>query len=250
MQAGLPLDWSVVSADATDRFDLWIRIARQCGARRLAEVGVWRGEFAARLLRGLPEAESYLLIDPWRPLESWNKPANVDRERFEQVMREAIGATAFAGPKVAVLRGTTAEVADQIDDASLDLAYLDGDHTLRGITIDLIKLLRKVRPGGVLGGDDYLADPWHHGRRYEPTLVCPFARHFAEAMDRPFIALPFGQFAIVNSPTGFSFTNLSGGACRDHVGTPSSLVAVPNPLRWLRSRVQRMIGGVARLHMR
>ena len=123
-----------------------------------------------------------------------------------------------------MLRGTTAEVASQIPDGSLDLVYVDGDHTLRGITIDLLTMLPKVRPGGMIGGDDYFADPWHHGAKYEPTLVCPFALYFAEAMHLPFVALPFRQFLILNEPTGFSFTNLPGSACRDHVVQPGSPV--------------------------
>ena len=85
-------------------------------------------------------------------------------------------------------------------------------------------MLRKMIPGGLIGGADYCEDPWHHGIKYEPTLVCPFALYFAEAMHMPFIALPFRQFLILNEPTGFSFTNLSGSACRDHVGKPGSPV--------------------------
>jgi len=233
-----------IAAAATDRFTLWVGIARALDARRFAEVGVWRGAFASRLLRDLPELESYLLVDPWRPLESWNKPLNVRHEQFEAAMHEALGATAFAGPKVDVLRGTTAEVADRIPEGSLDVVYVDGDHTLRGIAIDLIRMVRKVRHGGLLGGDDYVADPWHHGLRYEPTLVCPFARYFAEAMRLPFFALPFGQFVIVNDPIGFSFTNLSGEEGRDRVGMPAG--AATAAAHGSRQRFRGFVDGVSR----
>ena len=33
-----------------------------------------------------------------------------------------------------MLRGTTTEVIDRVPDRSVDFAYIDGDHTLRGIT--------------------------------------------------------------------------------------------------------------------
>jgi hypothetical protein len=49
-----------------------------------------------------------------------------------------------------VLRGRTRELINQIPDDSLDFAYIDGDHTLRGITIDLVRLLPKMREGGVI----------------------------------------------------------------------------------------------------
>ncbi len=105
-----------------------------------------------------------------------------------------------------MLRGRTKEVIDEIPDGSLDFAYIDGDHTLRGITIDLIKLMPKVKEGGLIGGDDFTNTPWQHDIRFEPTLVCPFGIYFAEAMDLPIVALPFNQFLIEKTTGGvFSF---------------------------------------------
>ena len=77
------------------------------------------------------------------------------------------------------------------------MAYIDGDHTLRGIAIDLIRTYPKVRPGGILGGDDYTPTIWQHADNFEPTLVCPFAAYFAESQGAPIIILPHSQFAII-----------------------------------------------------
>ena len=44
---------------------------------------------------------------------------------------------------------------------------------------------------------------------YEPTLVCPFAVYFAEAMRLPFVALPHKQFLIQRAADSvFSFVDL------------------------------------------
>ena len=119
--------------------------------------------------------------------------------------------TAFAESKIRVLRGTTLDVIDQIPDGSLDFAYIDGDHSLRGITIDLVNLLPKIKPGGLIGGDDFAPRPWQHGPGFEPTLVCPFAIYFAEAKRLPIVFLPFNQFMIRNRPKlGFSVTDATG----------------------------------------
>lgn len=211
------------AAVASDRIDLWRRICRGDAVATMAEIGVWRGEFAAAMLAGCPGISTYYLVDPWHPLTDWNKPANVPAERFAEVHRAALAAVAFAGSRAVVLRGTTLEVADSIPDGSLDVVYIDGDHTLRGITIDLIRMLPKLRPDGLLGGDDFFADPWHHGGGYEPTLVSPFAVHFAEAMDVPVVALPHRQFVIRNRPGAFSFTNASGVSHTRLVGRPAGL---------------------------
>ena len=43
------------------------------------------------------------------------------------------------------MRGRTKEVIDKIEDNSLDFPHIDGDHALRGITIDVIKFLPKIK---------------------------------------------------------------------------------------------------------
>lgn len=199
-------------AGAADRLDLWLRILQLFEVRRMAEVGVWKGDFASELLRRRPELERYVMIYPWARLPDWNKPFNVEPEMFDAVHGEAMAKTAFAADRIEVLRGTTKAMAERIADASLDLVYIDGDHTLRGITIDLIRLLPKVRDGGLIGGDDFFANPWQHDRRFEPTLVCPFAVYFAEAMDLPLLALPGGQFVMQKrTGAGFRFVDTTGG---------------------------------------
>jgi hypothetical protein len=112
--------------------------------------------------------------------------------------------------KRVVLRGRTTEVIEAIPDGSLDLAYIDADHTLRGITIDLINVWPKVRPGGFIGGDDLSPSIWQHPKNYEPSLVYPFAVYFAEAMNVPINALPHGQFLIQKVDEGYSFTDPTG----------------------------------------
>jgi hypothetical protein len=109
-----------------------------------------------------------------------------------------------------MLRGKTVDVIERIPDATLDLAYVDGDHTLRGITVDLIRSYPKVRDGGWIGGDDFTSTIWQHSPRFDPTLVFPFAVHFAEAMEAVIYALPYDQFLIRKSATGFRFVDLVG----------------------------------------
>jgi hypothetical protein len=206
-----PRELQAILTDSTTRFELWTELLRLCDVRVAAEVGVWKGDFAAQILRSCASITSYYMIDPWRHLPDWNKPWNVSQNAFDAIYDEAMSKTRFAAARITVLRGRTKDAADKIKDGSLDFAYIDGDHTLRGITIDLIKLLPKIKPGGLLGGDDFVDTPWQHDARFEPTLVFPFAVHFAEAMDLPIIALPFNQFLIHNERArGFSFTDTTG----------------------------------------
>lgn len=104
--------------------------------------------------------------------------------------------TAFAAHELTIFIGRTKEVADLIPDNSLDFAYIGGDHTLREITLDLIKVWPKIKKGGFIGGDDFTTTPWQHSLSFEPALVCPFSIYFAEAMGAPIIALDHDQFLI------------------------------------------------------
>ena len=186
-----------ITAESASRIQLWTLFLSATKPARAAEVGVWKGEFAAAMLAACPTVETYIMIDPWRHLDAWNKPANVGSDAFEAIRLEAMARTDFAASRRRVLRGTTLEVVDDVGDASLDFAYIDGDHTLQGIVTDLIAIRPKVRAGGFIAGDDFCASVWQHGPAYEPTLVFPVAVHVALAMRATIFALPFDQFLIV-----------------------------------------------------
>jgi len=196
---------------STSRIQLWERVLRATNVETMLEVGVWKGEFAQQILTQCRFLQKYYMIDPWANLPDWNKPFNVAPEAFEGVYEEAMTKTQFASSKRVVLRGRTKEVIGTIPDNSLDFAYIDGDHTLRGITVDLIRILPKIKESGLIGGDDFTNTPWQHNPRYEPTLVCPFSIYFAEAMDLPIVAMPFNQFVIQKRhKSSFAFIDTTG----------------------------------------
>ncbi|WP_319420667.1 class I SAM-dependent methyltransferase [Pleurocapsa sp. FMAR1] len=193
------------------RFDLWIRLVDSYEVKSMAEVGVYKGDFAYQLLKKCDSIEKYFMIDPWRHLEDWSKPANKNNNTFEKFLLETKEKTNFAANKTEILRGKTTEVIEKIPNNTLDFAYIDGDHTLKGITIDLIRLFEKVRVGGWIGGDDFSQSIWQHTPNYEPTLIFPFAVYFAEAVGAKIYALPYSQFLIEkNEVESFSFIDLTG----------------------------------------
>ena len=168
---------------------------------RIAEIGVWEGEFAKKILEACPNIERYYLVDPWRHLSDWKKPLNVTDERFDQVYHRALANLEFAKDRIQVLRGTTLEVAAQIGDRELDLVYIDGDHTAKGIVIDLITLQPKVKEGGIIGGDDYVDNVYQHDpQQFDPTMVKPVVDGFTAARGFRQRFSNATQFAFINSP--------------------------------------------------
>src|SRR5690349_20426643 len=96
-----------LSPAARTREDLWVQILNKINAKTVLELGVWKGEFAAHVLRHSPSIERYYMLDPWRHLENWNKPANVDQQTFGAIYEEAIAHSEFARERRVILRGTT-----------------------------------------------------------------------------------------------------------------------------------------------
>ncbi|MGA8300453.1 MAG: class I SAM-dependent methyltransferase [Terriglobales bacterium] len=192
------------------RFDFWINFIRSAGIDKMVEVGVYQGDFAAAVLAGCERVSTYYMLDPWRHLDDWNKPANQDNSVFESFFQAAKAKTEFAAARRTILRGKTTEVIDQIADGELDFAYIDGDHTLKGITIDLVRVYPKVKVGGFIGGDDFSKTIWMHKTSFEPTLVFPYAVYFAEAVGATIYALPNIQFCLQKMETPqFRFVDLT-----------------------------------------
>jgi predicted O-methyltransferase YrrM len=239
-----------VAERSSSRLDLWATFIGRTTARTVAEIGVYRGAFAAHVLERCPSIETYYMVDPWQHLDDWNKPANRDDETFERIFAEAMHKTRDHEPRRVVLRGRTTEVIGRIPDNSLDFAYVDGDHTLRGITIDLARVHGKVRPGGWIAGDDFSPTVWQHGTDFEPTLVFPYAVYFAEAVGARIYGLPYRQFLIEKQPeSGFAFVDLTGKygdlGLRGQLSCTRSAApgALAQPDRWrsVRPLVQRVL---------
>lgn len=198
-------------SNSHSRADLWGEFIRAINMRRMVEIGVYQGDFAADILRHCDCITKYYMVDPWRHLDDWNKPSNQDDAKFEEFFQATKQKTEFAANRRVILRGKTTDVIDQIPDRELDFAYIDGDHTLKGIAIDLVRVYPKVKIGGYIAGDDFTPTMWQHKTEYEPTLVFPFAVYFAEAVGATIYALPHSQFCLHNSgESNFSFIDLTG----------------------------------------
>ncbi|MES0861352.1 class I SAM-dependent methyltransferase [Ruegeria sp. SCPT10] len=219
-----------------DRHQLWVNLSSRLKCRSVCEVGVWKGQFAETLLTQVAQIEHYTLIDPWRNLPDWNKPANKTDIEFEEIRNEALRRVSPFLDKVTEIRDTTRNAQSQIPDRSLDLAYIDGDHTLRGITIDLHAMLPKIHKDGFIGGDDFTKTIWQHSQEYSPSEVFPYAIYFCEAQGLPIYTLPFNQFLIVNAQTGFRVIDHGGYATL----TPAQIYARPRAQK-LRKKLKKFL---------
>jgi hypothetical protein len=133
------------------------------------EIGVWKGELSAAFLRHVRPALLHL-VDPWLFMPDKPRAIYGGREArsqadmdaiYEQVVRRFFDDQRRR--RVVIHRETSANAALTIADASLDWAYIDGDHTYEAVRHDLGVYAAKLKPGGILCGDDYGSVGWWEG---------------------------------------------------------------------------------------
>lgn len=180
-----------------NRLALWADVIKNLGPEVvIAEIGVWKGNFCKHMLENCPNIKKYYLIDPWRHLDSWNKPFNVENDRFRKIFLQVKKDLEIHNDKIEILRGTTREVINRIPDGSLDLVYIDGDHTEKGIKTDLELSFPKVKSGGIIGGDDFVNNVNQHGPRYDKTMVKPVVIDYCK-LNKLKLIHSFSQFSFL-----------------------------------------------------
>jgi hypothetical protein len=140
-----------------------------------AEIGVHKGYFTRRLLDGL-DPEQLHLIDPWYLIGrewNWGLP---DRSTVNALCGILHSYTDdLVSGRVALHIGWDLEILERFPDATFDWVYLDTTHSYQQTLDELRVLGRKVKPDGVIAGDDWRSDPDHHHHG-----VCRAVRVFLE----------------------------------------------------------------------
>jgi hypothetical protein len=130
-----------------------------------AEVGVHKGHFSDVIL-DVVQPTTLHLIDPWYLLGtewSWGKGDRSTGRALGRIISRM--SPRLADGQVVVHVGWALDVMDAFEDASLDWIYVDTSHRYEDTKAQLPVLARKVRPGGVIAGDDWYTKPSHphHG---------------------------------------------------------------------------------------
>lgn len=139
------------------RIDLHKILARPVEQCHAVEIGVASGLFSEAMLDwGL---QRLYLVDAWQKLDqtgdggfeqSWHT-AN------EKACRERLSRF---GSRAVYLKGLSKRMCEKIPADSLDLVYLDGDHSYIGVMTDLMSYWPRLRSGGVMAGHDYLSEAY------------------------------------------------------------------------------------------
>lgn len=187
--------------------DFFGRLLEGEGMRIGAEVGVQRGMFTQQLLGQWHKAELFFAIDMWDlagtddsgPGE-YSDTARLDALGQHVNYKATASALAPFGSKVVLVRNTSVKAAQDIPDGLLDFVYIDGAcssgcqwycrscsvrtnldrwfditfcgaaaHDYTSVAMDIEAFYNKVRPGGIIAGDDFV-DAERAAQRLHPAL--------------------------------------------------------------------------------
>lgn len=121
-----------------------------------AEIGVWEGNFSERILNET-EPKKLILIDPWLYQPEFSN-TGFGRKKNETAMEErylSVWQKFMEEPRVTTLRAFSDTALKAMPDHYLDWIYIDGNHNAPYIDNDLALALQKVKPNGIISGDDY-----------------------------------------------------------------------------------------------
>lgn len=167
------------------------RLLAEHQAKRVAEIGVWRGSLSGKILEKCPLIEHLILVDSWTPIYGTDPIRGVlvfgpGTDQAEMDDAERTVRTRFAhDSRVTVMKLASRDGAKLVPDGSLDAVLIDALHTYHACKEDLLLWLPKLRKGGVLIGDDF--SEWFPGVELAVTEV--FGNQY-RVLDQTYWAFP------------------------------------------------------------
>lgn len=154
-QAMQYLDQSEKGADEAFQvyYHILPRMINQYGLKVGCEIGVSFGSHCKRILE-TTQVEKLYGIDPYL---AYGDPTNITMSSlyFDIFYYKVLDKLSIFGSRFELIRDFSVNVASKFEDASLDFIFLDANHTYPSVKADLNAWYRKVRPGGIVVGDDY-----------------------------------------------------------------------------------------------
>jgi len=116
---------------------------------RVIEVGVWKGDFSREILRKDPSILH--LVDPWIHQDNKGEWYRISQESMDSIYDSVV--QKYGSLSNVKIWRVKSENFRPIP--SVDLVYIDGDHSYEGVKKDLRVFWPMVKSGGYLTGDDY-----------------------------------------------------------------------------------------------
>jgi predicted O-methyltransferase YrrM len=120
------------------------------GWTRGAEIGAATGNTTIHLMNHCHDLEELIIVDDWRPIPH---ATNAKWKGFE-MKREFDDKLKDHKHRLAIFEGISWDMAEFVNNQSLDFAFIDASHDYESVTKDIEAWWPKVKHGGMLCGHD------------------------------------------------------------------------------------------------
>jgi hypothetical protein len=133
-----------------DLIDLWISEKHSI---EVVEIGVWRGlNCSFCMKRWGDKIKKWNLIDPYNRETYIPYHFDNDRSLDKETARNELD---FVKHKIEWIEDYSENVHDLFEDTSVDLVYVDGNHSYSSVLLDATLYWPKLKKGGMMIFDDY-----------------------------------------------------------------------------------------------
>lgn len=153
------------------REELFPELINHNNYKTVVEVGVQRGNFSQCLLS--TNLECLILIDGWDMLDTYADIASVSKEQQSINYRYVLDRFEN-NKKVTVIKGYSTSYNGS--DNTIDLVYLDANHSFDYINNDINFWFPKIKKNGIISGHDYLDGNLKEGNFGVKSAVDKFAQ--------------------------------------------------------------------------
>lgn len=144
------------------------------------EIGARYGESSEMILKTL-NIKNYYIIDPYTSYSHYNSDGFdkiISSDKDDNIFKEVNKKLHKINKNVKFYRNFSndIDVVNKFDDESLDLIFIDGNHTYKYVLEDLENYFPKLKKNGILCGDDFFMrlhenDILNSGSGYNEPMV-------------------------------------------------------------------------------
>lgn len=134
------------------------KIVRRYPGGNFVEVGIWKGKSFASVMPVLLELnyQNIYAVDHFLGQPDLRDTVHSDASKLDlyQIFTDNMSKLGYNG-KYKVLKMNSVEAAGQFLDNSLDVVFIDADHSYEAFNADLGAWIPKIKSGGTICGHDY-----------------------------------------------------------------------------------------------
>lgn len=124
----------------------------------IVEIGAWMGKsvkFTAQYLKEKGRKINYTVIDTFKGSQNEKEHLDIVKKYGGSIKDVFLKNTSGLENYFNLIEKDSNEAFYYLKDNSVDLLFIDGDHSFEQVSKDVLNFYSKVKAGGVISGDDY-----------------------------------------------------------------------------------------------